>query len=81
LKRLTGRSAVIFAASILVFGASTAFADDVITMKDGKKYTGGILFHTETQYCISVNGKAERLNISDIKKIEFDSAHNGTRAK
>jgi hypothetical protein len=74
-------AAALFVSFFLFSAAVPAYADDIIILKDGKKYTGSILFHTDTQYCIAVDGKAERVNITDIKKIDFDPAHDGNRPK
>lgn len=60
----------------MLFFLNAAYAEDVITMKDGSTYRGSILFHTEHQYWISVDGEAKQVPILDIQKIDLSGAAN-----
>ncbi len=51
--------------------AASVFAEDTITLNNGKIYKGDILFSNDTDYVISVNGEARWLPIVDIDKIDF----------
>jgi hypothetical protein len=44
---------------------------DRITLRDGKVYSGDILFHGDTYYVISTPSGSEHIEIADMAKIEF----------
>ena len=62
-------------AILLLLSSSAVFAD-TITTKDGKSTEGKILFQNDSEYWISVDGEVEKINISDIEKINFDKESN-----
>jgi hypothetical protein len=58
---------------VFLFGwaASAQAGEDRITTKDGKVYTGNILFHNDTSYYISSPSGAVTVSIADIEKIDL----------
>ena len=60
-----------FLALLLILVMNQAVLADTIETKEGTFYQGSILFHNDNQYWISVDGKVERIKISDISKINF----------
>jgi hypothetical protein len=70
--------------TFLLLGLSVPAFADTITMKDGRKIEGGILFHNDAEYYVSTADGVKTAAIADVARIDFDPkdpARDGERSE